>query len=88
MDARARSEGKMNLDELQQIERQHFEAVCCISDTGGLSLTEVADTLARLNAKLIQEHRKVITLPAPVHRTVAARHALHQPRQQSLPGVS
>jgi hypothetical protein len=76
----------MDLGELQQLERQHFEAVCCINDTGGMSLTEVADTLARLNARLIQEYRATLILPKPpVHRDVPAHRALHQLRQQSLP---
>ncbi len=80
----------IDLQELQDLKRVHFQTVIAASETGGLSIVETADLSVRLNSRLLAECERLLRERdgMPKHRDVHARHALHQPRQQSLPFVA
>ncbi len=50
----------MELNELQRLKRDHFRAICAISDTGGLSVADTADEALRLNSRLFDEIETLI----------------------------
>lgn len=70
----------LTMDDVQQLERVHYETVCAASETGGLSVVETADIAVRLNSRLLTEIKRMLR---PQHRE---RYVPHPAAiQQSLP---
>lgn len=78
----------LTMNDLQALKRRHFAAVCACSETGGLSVAEVADESARLSARLLHELELALIERqqyAGKHREVRIPYAPVQPRQTALP---
>lgn len=77
----------LTMDDLQTLERRHYSCIVAASETGGLSLVEVADESARLTSKLLHEVKLLLAEKQgrPQHRTIHVPYAPKQPRQQVLP---
>jgi hypothetical protein len=74
----------LTMNDLETFERRHYAAVCAASETGGLSLVEVADESARLTTRLLHELRTLLA-ERPYHREVRVPYSPVQAKQQVLP---
>lgn len=77
----------MTMSELQTMKSRYLAAVCACSETGGLSLVEVTDEIARISSRVLYEHEQLLRQleRSPRHRELRVPYSPVQPRQQALP---